>query len=73
MSRSCRKCTLRLNPRMDDTTLCRCGKWHNVPSVADPRFCRRCMGEEVPTGKPTGEEPSLVEDGEEEEINESEA
>jgi hypothetical protein len=55
---------------MDDTALRRCGKFHNVPSEVDPQFCRRCMGEEVPTGKPSGEEPSEVEDGEEEETNE---
>jgi hypothetical protein len=59
-----------LERALNETTICRCGKYHSAPSEIDPRFCRRCMGEEVPTGQPAGEEPSMVEDGVEEEINE---
>lgn len=66
---ACRGCTILLEPELNDDTLCRCGKYHNAPSVKDPRFCRKCKGEEVPTGKPMGETPSVVEDGVEEEIN----
>ena len=62
----CQACTALLEPELNEKTICRCGKYHNAPSVKDPRYCRPCMGEEVPTGRPAGEEPSGVEDGEEE-------
>lgn len=67
---TCRRCSILLEPKPNEDTICRCGKYHNAPSERDPRLCRRCAGEEVPAGKPAGEEPSVVEDGEEEEHDE---
>ena len=61
---SCHGCTILLEPELHEGTLCRCGKYHNTPSKKDPKFCRLCKGEELRTGKPAGEEPSVVEGGE---------
>jgi len=57
----CVSCTTLLEPEFNEKTLCRCGKYHNAPSAKDSRFCRLCLGEEVPTGTPTGE-PVRIED-----------
>ena len=51
----CLGCFILLEPELNDKTLCRCGKYHNAPSPKDRRFCRQCLGEEVPTGTPQGE------------------
>lgn len=68
----CEHCSRLLEFDFTDATLCRCGKYHNAPSEKDPRHCRRCMGEPIPTGKPQGDPTSIVEEVEEE-INEVEA
>ena len=57
----CHGCSILLEPEFNGKTLCRCGKYHNAPSLADPHYCRPCMGEEVPTGTPKGE-PVRVEE-----------
>jgi len=44
----CDGCSILLEPDFNDKTLCRCGKYHNAPSILDPSFCRMCMGDEVP-------------------------
>lgn len=57
----CALCLLLLEPALNEKTLCRCGKYHNAPSIVDPDYCRACMGEEAPTGTPKGE-PVRMED-----------
>jgi hypothetical protein len=57
----CQGCGILLETELDEKTLCRCGKYHNAPSEADPHYCRPCMGEDIPTGTPKGE-PVRVEE-----------
>jgi hypothetical protein len=63
----CKTCLILLEPEFNDRTLCYCGKYHNAPSVQDPSQCRKCMGEEEPTGAPRGQ-PVRIESEEESEI-----
>jgi hypothetical protein len=58
----CLACDRLLEPEFNDKTLCRCGKYHNAPAVADSRFCRQCLAEEVPTGTPKGESPRVTDE-----------
>jgi hypothetical protein len=58
----CIGCEKLLEPEFNDLTLCRCGKYHNAPAVADSRFCRSCLGEEVPAGTPQGEPARLTDE-----------
>jgi hypothetical protein len=60
----CDACDILLEPELNEKTLCRCGKYHNAPSVSYPSYCRMCMGEEVPTGTPTGEPVRVCPDDE---------
>ena len=62
----CENCLILLESEFNENTLCRCGKYHNAPA-SDPRFCRMCMGEEVPTGTPQGEIPRLEDPSEQDE------
>ena len=59
----CKGCLILLEPEFNDKTLCYCGKYHNAPSLKNPRLCRKCMGEEVPTGRPTSQ-PARMQHGE---------
>jgi hypothetical protein len=61
----CKTCFMLVEPEFNDKTLCYCRKYHNAPSIRDPNHCRKCMGEEVPTGTPRGQ-PVRIEDDEEE-------
>jgi len=58
----CENCSILLEPELNEKTLCRCGKYHNVPSVQSPTYCRSCMGEEIPAGTPKGEPVRLEEE-----------
>lgn len=40
----CAKCAVLLEPKENRVTLCRCGKYHNLPSENNPEFCRPCDG-----------------------------
>ena len=60
----CENCLILLEPELNDKTLCRCGKYHNTPSVRHPEYCRACMGEEIPTGTPKGEAPRVIQEDE---------
>jgi hypothetical protein len=60
----CEGCSILLEPELNEKTLCRCGKYHNAPSIESPGFCRACMGDDVPTGTPKGEPVKLQEDEE---------
>ena len=57
----CLQCLILLEPAFNEKTVCWCGKYHNAPSVEDPRYCRMCMGEEIPTGTPRGQ-PERIEE-----------
>lgn len=58
----CKACSVLLEPEFNEKTLCWCGKYHNAPSLQDPRYCRRCKGEEIPTGTPRGRPVSTEEE-----------
>ena len=57
----CLQCLILLEPEFNEKTVCWCGKYHNAPSLRDPRYCRRCMGEPVPEGTPRGQ-PERIEE-----------
>ena len=57
----CKGCRILLEPACYEKTICWCGKYHNAPSVKDPRYCRKCMKESVPEGTPKGQ-PERIEE-----------
>jgi hypothetical protein len=57
----CKGCLILLEPALNEKTICWCGKYHNAPSVKDPRYCRSCMKEPVPEDTPRGQ-PERIEE-----------
>jgi hypothetical protein len=56
----CEACDILLEPAFNDKKLCRCGKYHNAPSVFDPKYCRLCMGEEEGAAAATDSESAAT-------------
>jgi hypothetical protein len=65
----CLRCLILLEPEFNQKTVCWCGKYHNAPSLKNPKYCRLCMNEEVPTGTPKGQ-PRRLQDDEPDELSE---
>src|ERR1039458_4391201 len=49
----CHGCSILLEPEVDGKALCRCGKYHNAPGVAD-LLLPVLPGEDIPTGDAEG-------------------
>ena len=58
----CENCGILLEPELNEKALRRCGRYHNLPSVQSPTYRRACMGEEIPTGTPSGEPVQIEEE-----------